>query len=70
MMLAIPKDSTWNHGVRLDVITIMFSGPEISNWLETNMGPPGVRWTCAGTGPSDWVFAREDDAVLFDLTWA
>lgn len=41
---------------------------EIINWCESNIGTRYDTWHAAIW--DSWIFARKEDAVLFQLTWS
>lgn len=60
------------------VVTVCFStttiadGLALADWLERSVGPNGQAWDMVLDMEADrlsWRFGREEDRVLFQLTW-
>jgi hypothetical protein len=58
----------------LHIVELPYNGPQVErmNWCRISFGPTGVNWLAYIVWSNNtvvWKFKKEEDAILFALTW-
>jgi hypothetical protein len=70
-MTRVLDKTLWPCHIDTDFVSVDHSF-KMQHWLKDNVGAQHIAWhlTSPAMGDQRWHFAREQDAIMFQLRWA